>query len=255
MLKSWTHGLLLFSAVCLVGCATHHRDGPPGHRVDVSKIPDARPRPLPRSRYGNPRTYRVFGKTYHVLGSSKNYRVRGIASWYGRKFHGRLTSTRERYNMYAMTAASPVLPLPCFVRVTNLKNGRSVVVKVNDRGPFAHNRIMDLSYVAAKKLGYARQGTALVEVSSLNLGRPQTKRRPIIYLQIGAYPSLNEARAVVRKIHRNLPHINGVIEQANVRGKTWFRVQLGPIHGVTASDRLYRKAQGLGYTGAMTVIR
>jgi rare lipoprotein A len=154
--KKFTHCFcLLVLSGALSGCHIpfigHTQDGPPHRDVDVSNIPNAVPRDLPKSPYGNPKRYTVNGVTYHVLPTAKNYQATGIASWYGKKFHGRLTSTRERYNMFAMTAASPVLPIPSFVRVTNLRNGRSVIVKVNDRGPFAPNRILDLSYAAAKK--------------------------------------------------------------------------------------------------------
>lgn len=112
--------------------------------------------------------YHVFGKHYEILGSSKNYRERGIASWYGKAFHQKYTSSGERFNMYKMTAAHKSLPLPTYVQVTNLKNGRQVIVKVNDRGPFIPNRIIDLSYMAAKKLGMVGRGLAPVMVKALS---------------------------------------------------------------------------------------
>jgi len=135
-------------------------------------VPDAVPRVEPRSRYGNPPSYEVFGKRYYVLSSSVGYVERGVASWYGPGFHQVLTSTREPYDMYGMTAAHKTLPLPCYVRVTNLQNGRSVVVRVNDRGPFVGNRIIDLSYTAAAKLDMLRNGTAMVEVRSIDPTAP-----------------------------------------------------------------------------------
>jgi rare lipoprotein A len=130
-------------------------------------IPDAVPRYEPRSPYGNPVFYDVFGKRYFVLSSSADYIERGVASWYGPGFHKVRTSTGEIYDMYGMTAAHKTLPLPAYVRVTNLQNGRSVVVRVNDRGPFVGNRIIDLSYTAAAKLDMLRNGTAMVEVRSV----------------------------------------------------------------------------------------
>jgi rare lipoprotein A len=130
--------------------------------------PDAVPRIEPRSRNGNPPFYDVFGKRYFVLSSSVGYVERGVASWYGPGFHRVRTSMGETYDMYAMTAAHKTLPLPAHVRVTNLQNGRSVVVRVNDRGPFVGNRIIDLSYTAASKLDMLRNGTAMVEVRSLD---------------------------------------------------------------------------------------
>jgi rare lipoprotein A len=135
-------------------------------------VADAMPRIEPRSRYGNPPFYEVYGKRYYVLSSSVGYWERGVASWYGPGFHKVRTSTGEPYDMYGMTAAHKTLPLPAYVRVTNLQNGRSVVVRVNDRGPFVGNRIIDLSYTAAAKLDMLRNGTALVEVRALDPSTP-----------------------------------------------------------------------------------
>jgi rare lipoprotein A len=131
-------------------------------------VPDMVPRAEPRSRNGNPPFYDVMGKRYFVLSSSVGYVERGVASWYGPGFHRVRTSTGEPYDMYGMTAAHKTLPLPAYVRVTNLQNGRSIVVRVNDRGPFVGNRIIDLSYTAAAKLDMLRNGTAMVEVRSLD---------------------------------------------------------------------------------------
>jgi rare lipoprotein A len=135
-------------------------------------VPDAVPRIEPRSRNGNPPFYDVFGKRYYVLSSSVGYWERGVASWYGPGFHKERTSTGEPYDMYGMTAAHRTLPLPAYVRVTNLQNGRSVVVRVNDRGPFVGNRIIDLSYTAAAKLDMLRNGTAMVEVRTIDASAP-----------------------------------------------------------------------------------
>jgi rare lipoprotein A len=141
-------------------------DSVPGDIPDVDRIPDPAVRKEPRSRYGN-RSYSVLGKRYQVLDSAEGYDEVGTASFYGKKFHGRRTSNLEVYDMYAMTAAHKTLPLPSYARVTNLDNGKSVVVRVNDRGPFHAGRIIDLSYAAAVKLGYRDQGTARVEVKGL----------------------------------------------------------------------------------------
>jgi rare lipoprotein A len=135
-------------------------------------VPDASPKYEPRSRYGNPPFYEVFGKRYYVLSSGVGYVERGVASWYGPGFHKVRTSIGETYDMYAMTAAHKTLPLPAYVRVTNLQNGRSVVVRVNDRGPFVANRIIDLSYTAAAKLDMLRNGTAMVEIRTIDLSAP-----------------------------------------------------------------------------------
>ena len=138
--------LLLLTAAC--SSTPAGRDGPPPSRSGgITELPsDAVPRPEPRSRYGNGPVYEVWGKRYTVMTSSNGYRERGVASWYGKKFHGNLTAMREPYDMYAMTAAHKSLPLPTYVRVRNLRNNKSIIVRVNDRGPFVHNRIIDLSY-------------------------------------------------------------------------------------------------------------
>jgi rare lipoprotein A len=135
-------------------------------------VPDVIPRTEPRARSGNPPFYDVLGKRYYVLSSSVGYWERGVASWYGPGFHKVRTSIGEPYDMYGMTAAHKTLPLPAYVRVTNLQNGRSVVVRVNDRGPFVGNRIIDLSYSAAAKLGMLRNGTAMVDVRTIDPSEP-----------------------------------------------------------------------------------
>lgn len=146
------------------------QDGPPTvvERPQTQLPKNQVPRVEPLSKYGNPKSYEVFGKTYYTLPSSHGYVERGIASWYGKKFHGRLTSSREPYDMYAMTAAHTQLPLPTYVQVTNLKNGKQVILRVNDRGPFHGNRVIDLSYTAAMKLDIVKEGTGLVEVRALD---------------------------------------------------------------------------------------
>lgn len=163
--------LLLVITLLIAGCGgSTTRDGPPRGSPRLGHIPDAVPKAEPRSRYGNPRSYVVHGKRYHTLRSSRGYVERGIASWYGRKFHGRKTSSGERFDMYAMTAAHKSLPLPTYVLVTHLENGRQVVVRVNDRGPFHANRLIDLSYAAARKLGIFGNGTGFVEVRAVGPG-------------------------------------------------------------------------------------
>jgi len=146
--------------------APHIKDSIPDYVPDVDAIPEPEVRHEPPSRFGN-RTYSVLGKTYRVRDSAHGYVEEGRASYYGNKFHGRRTSNQEVYDMYAFTAAHKTLPLPSYVRVTNLDNGKSVVVRVNDRGPFHAGRVIDLSYAAAVKLGFVKQGTARVEVRAL----------------------------------------------------------------------------------------
>lgn len=151
------------------GAPDFRRDRPPTDPpdVDLDDIPDAVPRDEPRSRSGNPAEYEVFGRTYRTLPSAEGYEEEGIASWYGEEFHGRSTSSGEPYDMYAMTAAHRSLPLPSYVEVTNLDNGRTVVVRVNDRGPFHGNRLIDVSYAAAHRLGLIGPGTARVRIRAL----------------------------------------------------------------------------------------
>jgi rare lipoprotein A len=239
-------------------------DGPPRGNVDVASIPDAVPKVEPRSRYGNPHSYTVYGKRYYTLNSSNGYRERGIASWYGTKFHGRRTSSGEPYDMYAMTAAHKSLPLPTYVRVTNLKNGRSVVLRVNDRGPFHSNRIIDLSYSAAWKLGILAKGTGYVEVVALDPRSPQpvtvaTKQsRPAteavqLYLQTGSF----SVRANAEQMKWRMQTVSGGpvnIEPVQIGGRITYRVRVGPIASVTVADRLAQQIADLGLETPRIVI-
>lgn len=149
-------------------------------------MPDAVPVAEPRSRYGNPKTYEVMGKRYFVLNSAEGYKEQGRASWYGTKFHGKRTSSGEPYDMYQMTAAHKTLPLPTYVRVTRKSNGRSVVVKVNDRGPFHTGRIIDLSYAAASRLDLLQAGSAEVEVEALAPGAPAPSAPATPFLELAS---------------------------------------------------------------------
>jgi len=161
---------LLGLAVAIAGCAhaPSPRGAPPPDKIpDLVKMPDAVPRTESRSALGNPPFYQVGGHRYIVLASAEGYVERGVASWYGPAFHGGRTAMGEPYDMYGMSAAHKTLPIPCFVRVTNLGNGKSVVVRINDRGPFVGNRIIDLSYTAALKLDMVRHGTAFVQVQTI----------------------------------------------------------------------------------------
>lgn len=165
---------LFFMLGLLCGCSTTgDRDVMSGTSSELSRIADAVPKIEPKSKYGNPKSYVVFGKRYYTKSSSKGHVERGLASWYGKKFHGRKTSSGERYDMYAMTAAHKTLPLPTYARVTNVSNGRSAVVKINDRGPFHGSRVIDLSYSAARKLGVVASGTAMVEIKTIDPSRPE----------------------------------------------------------------------------------
>ena len=255
---------MLAIASILAGCGISPEvsDGFPDEVPDVSQIPDAVPKAEPRSRYGNPPSYLVFGQRYYVMGTSEGYVERGVASWYGKKFHGRRTSSGEIYNMYAMTAAHKSLPLPTYVSVTNLENGRKVILKVNDRGPFHDNRLIDLSYTAAKKLGVIQGGTGLVEVRAITpasdfamvpSAAPAPTESPVkLFLQVGAYEIRDNARRVVVRL-QSLGDSVRLSEIWN-NGRRMYRVRFGPLSDVREADRLARAVVGLGLAAPRIVL-
>ncbi len=231
----------------------------------------------PRSRLGNPVVYEEAGNRYYVLETSAGYRERGMASWYGRDFHGRSTASGEPYDMYALTAAHPILPIPTWVEVTHLGNGRSVIVEINDRGPFVDNRLVDLSYAAAEALGMVRAGTALVEVRALGepagtvqVGfgaaestesgssgfsshsgaaavAPGADDRPLqqIYAQIGAFSQRDNALKLVGTLEAvGYDAVFVVSESGGVGGL--HRVRIGPLAGI---DEYYDLVDGLSLLG------
>ena len=216
------------------------------------------PRQETRSKYGNPESYVVLGQRYYTLKTAQGFSERGVASWYGKKFHGRKTSSGEIYDMYKMTAAHKGLPLPTYVQVRNLDNGRTAVVKVNDRGPFHDNRIIDLSYAAALKLDVADKGTAFVEIRALDergrpsgpalAGRPLTAGvSPGIYLQIGAFQQRKNAVRLSDQVADVMPK-NVHIREVTNSGKPIYRVQVGPIVSVDIADGIVVLLGQLGIT-------
>jgi rare lipoprotein A len=260
-------------------------DGEPPEKIDVSTIPVPEPVPEPLSRYGNRSPYSVLGQTYQVLPSSRGYVERGISSWYGNKFHGYMTSSFEPYDMYKFTAAHKSLPLPSWARVTNLENGKSVVVRVNDRGPFHDNRLIDLSYAAAVKIGVWPKGTGLVEVRALQPGEPMpepttiaaapsprasrapagTKNPPAppvavtdgatprIYLQVGAFGEAANAERAAKTVARaGLGDVRVV--EAEVNGRSVRRVRIGPLRDADEADRLTDEIRRLGLGEARVAI-
>ena len=272
--------ILVTLAMVVSACATRS-DGPPRGSVHKPGIPgDAIPRKEARSRFGNPPVYEVHGKRYVVMNSSYGYQERGVASWYGKKFHGRLTSSQEPYDMYGMTAAHKTLPLPTYVRVRNLRNNRSVVVRVNDRGPFIANRIIDLSYSAAQKLGMIRDGTSLVEVTALSFDEPPPRavdvptrasspappadvpatpqREPQhpkdheVYVQVGAFGDVDNARRRYRLIKNN-GIADAFVHKDESQSPTLYRIRIGPIGSIDSYDQLVIRLGSIGITDSHLV--
>jgi rare lipoprotein A len=247
--------ILICLALIINSCAEKIQDGAPAQFINTNTIQDPIPKALPKSRYGNPRYYVINDKKYWVLASSNNYNKTGIASWYGTKFHGRLTSTREKYDMMKMTAASPELPIPCYVYVTNLENNKRIIVKVNDRGPFAKNRIIDLSYVAAKKLDMTQKGTALVRVTSIDFNHEQMNQenhKPQLFAQVGAFSrSINAEN--MRNTIQSISRLPVIIKHQTKHDL--YRVQIGPINDISLADRLIKKInQKYAHINAFSVV-
>jgi rare lipoprotein A len=261
---------LVWCALLLAGCsvvARHQAPRPapaapptapasvPPPPADISAIPDAVPRAEPRSAHGNPPFYDVFGQRYTVLPSADGYLERGVASWYGPNFHGGNTSSGEPYDMYGMTAAHKTLPLPTYARVTNLRNGSSVIVRINDRGPFVANRLIDLSYTAAAKLDMIRDGTTLVEVRALTPGVPDELSRsvqsppPALYVQAGAFADPQNAQRTLARLQAAGLSNAAVVAPLSGRSRL-YRVRLGPVHSVAEFDELAARLAALGFPDA-----
>ncbi len=253
------HLIALFSI--LSACSSQPLyDGAPPASVSSNLPGNAIPRDEPRSRYGNGPYYKVNGKTYEVLDTNYGYQQRGVASWYGTKFHGQLTSSHERYNMYAMTAAHKSLPLPSYVRVRNLRNGKSVIVRVNDRGPFVDNRLIDLSYAAALKLDMITAGTSLVEVTAISFDDPTVQPAPsviveqpaaeqdpaeYIFVQVGAFGDPENARRRFSLLRDVGIDRTFVYEDRNT-SPALYRVRIGPIADVLQYDSIVERLQAIG---------
>lgn len=206
----------------------YYKDDGPGANppADLASIPDAVPRAEPLHRFAN-RPYRAFGKEYVPLVSAEGFRERGLASWYGRRYHGQSTSSGERYDMYAMTAAHPTLPIPSYARVTRLDTGASVVVRINDRGPFHPGRVIDLSYTAAWKLGILEAGSALVEVESIVPRDGVAAAEPKgVFVQLGAFSARESAESLRARLARELAWLPETIRV--IAAGTLWRLYLGP---------------------------
>lgn len=223
---------------------TIQQDAAPAKNKKVS-FKEPVPAKEPLSRYGNPTEYYVDGHIYEVMKSSTGYKTRGIASWYGTKFHKQRTSSGEPYDMYVMTAAHKTLPLPTYVKVRNLDNGRVAIVKVNDRGPFHADRVIDLSYAAALKLGVFPKGTAPVEIETLMGPAGQAH----YYLQAGAFSS----ELLAKRLKEKLVHISPspvFIEHY----KQHYLVRVGPFGEKYMADNLKKKLVYNGVIGSFSVL-
>jgi rare lipoprotein A len=210
-------------------------DNPP---ANLAEVPDAQPKEEPLHRFAN-RPYKVFGVEYVPLARHQPFRQRGLASWYGKRFHGQKTASGERYDMYAMTAAHPTLPIPSYVRVTHVHSNRSVVVRVNDRGPFHPGRIIDLSYAAAFKLGFIQSGSAQVEIETI-LPAAETQQASAVYLQVGAFASRENAESLRARLAGELAWLQEAV-QVMLNGDLW-RLHVGPYrsqdHARSIAERM-----------------
>jgi rare lipoprotein A len=256
-------GVLTLLALLLAACAQAPRRPAasvptvvPPPPADVAAIPNPVPREEPRSASGNPPFYEVAGHRYIVLASAAGYHERGVASWYGTDFHGLRTATGERYDMFAMTAAHKTLPIPCYARVTNLSNGRNVIVRINDRGPFVANRIIDLSYTAALKLDMIRNGTAFVQVETLSAASPEN---PAATAALPATtPAASEASAGVSDV----PAVTAPLEPAASAAPPpapvtalsgHFFIQVGAYGQAENARRTAQKLRDAGLTHVFTL--
>ena len=254
-MNGWRFAGLVAGLILLCGCerAVVRESAP--RQQDRPAPGDAEHRQEPLSKYGNPESYVVRGQRYYTLKTSQGFTQQGIASWYGKKFHGRRTSSGETYDMYQLTAAHKQLPLPTTVEVRNLDNGRTVRVRVNDRGPFHENRVIDLSYAAALKLGMVENGTAFVEIRALGAGvRPATRAAEAppgaapasdVFIQVGAFQAHDNARRLQERLSRVAPG-KVQIREITSAGRRLYRVQIGPIASVPFADSLVSTLHGLG---------
>lgn len=268
--------LMALTLATLAGCSVAPYDDAPGsdrysqrhdsapeHRPAPEDLPDPVPRQEPRSRYGNPASYSVHGKTYQVRDTAEGYREEGLASWYGKKFHGHRTSSGEPYDMYQLSAAHKTLPLPTWARVTNLENGKSTIVRVNDRGPFHPDRIIDLSWAAAVKLDIADRGTGHVRVEAVTPGASpqapvqQAEASPAsagvaeqsdLYLQIGAFSQRDTARELVMDLIGRFSYPVAVRPASD-----FFRVWVGPFQSDGERARAERDLVAAGFSDPVPV--
>jgi rare lipoprotein A len=281
LISTLYRALLIIMLVSIAGCSTYsewdketaggrytvRQDFAPDTPPDVSNVPDASPVNLPYSRGGNRSTYEVWGKQYSVLSSHVGYTAEGTASWYGLKFHGHKTSNGEIYDIYKMSAAHKSLPIPSFAKVTNLDNGKSVIVRVNDRGPFHDNRLIDLSYAAAARLDILKRGTGRVRVEGIDattyFKRSNVANTPVVkfpldakkpavdvsggYLQVAAFSNEKSALAVQAKLAQ-IEGVETTIQKLERADLTLHRVVVGPLSAGISPEILIERIESLGYS-------
>lgn len=254
--------VVALGALALTSCGVRD-SAPESYDREWHQIANAVPKKEARSKYGNPASYEVFGERYHVRDSSDGFSQEGVASWYGTKFHGRRTSSGEPYDMYAMTAAHKTLPLPTYVEVVNTDNGRRAIVKVNDRGPFHDNRIIDLSYAAATKLGVAKTGTANVKIRALDPDRADsqytdsvdaasTRDDGKVYVQVAAFATEEKAFAMLNKL-RDANFSSSRIHVESRQGKPLYRVRIGPLPSTDVAQKLLTQLKEIKQDNAKIV--
>jgi rare lipoprotein A len=250
----------------LAACSGSVKDSAPSsYNKNWDEIPDAVPRDEAKSKYGNPDSYEVFGKRYYVMDSSEGFRQKGEASWYGTKFHGQRASSGETYDMYAMTAAHKTLPLPSYVEVKNLKNGRKAIVKVNDRGPFHDGRIIDLSYAAATKLGVVATGTAPVEIRVIGNDTTNERGETVVgideeyidengklYVQIAAFSTEENALKLISELREKKFH-SVRIHVDNNKGKLLYRVRIGPMPTDNVAEKVLAQLKEINLNNAKII--
>ena len=250
---SGRHSALLatVAALLLAGCSStpsryqHDQDFTPSPLTEQHEMTEPEPRIEPRSAMGNPASYKVFGKEYRVMDSAVGYKERGIASWYGMKFHGHRTSNGEIYDVYQFTAAHKTLPLPSYVKVTRLDNGKSVIVRVNDRGPFHEGRIIDLSYVAAVKLGINKQGTAEVEVEVVQPPHDDSVR----WVQVSALSDIKAAERLQQTLQQALMPMQWPVSITTPDTvKPLHKVRIGPVPEGESLDAVLARLKEINIT-------
>lgn len=245
--------LMLLLCICLPANASHTLMDLPDpvfthqHHYHTNEL--SRPQPL--SNYGNPSYYHVNGKRYHVIANANNYDKVGIASWYGTDFHGKLTANREVYDMHKLTAASKTLPLPSYVKVTNLENGKHIIVRVNDRGPYKSGRILDLSYAAAKQLEFVAQGTTKVRVTMVSAPDQEKVQH---YLQVASFSHHHLATAMRTKVANLTSMPVRIHPTKHPKHGTLYRIEIGPYASSETLHQAQVQLKQEGFTHTIAIL-